>query len=61
MLRRAGTPARRLLSDAGRDDATGTVRQTMTEGHLPGTETSQGPDYLYIASRLAAPLFLLLC
>ncbi len=31
----------------------------MTEGHLPGTETSQGPDYLYIASRLAAPLFLL--
>ena len=32
----------------------------MTESHLPGTETSQGPDYLYIASRLAAPLFLLL-
>ena len=31
----------------------------MTEGHLPGTEASQGPDYLYIASRLAAPLFLL--
>jgi ribose transport system permease protein/inositol transport system permease protein len=31
----------------------------MTEGHLPGTDTSQGPDYLYIASRLAAPLFLL--
>lgn len=32
----------------------------MTESHLPGTETPQGPDYLYIASRLAAPLFLLL-
>ena len=31
----------------------------MTEGNLPGTDTSQGPDYLYIASRLAAPLFLL--
>ncbi len=30
----------------------------MTEGHLPGTDTSQGPDYLYIVSRLAAPLFL---
>ena len=32
----------------------------MTEGQMPGADTSQGPDYLYIASRLAAPLFLLL-
>ena len=32
----------------------------MTASHPPGTSTSQGPDYLYIASRLAAPLFLLL-
>lgn len=32
----------------------------MTEGHLPGTETTQGTDYLYLASRVAAPLFLLL-
>ena len=32
----------------------------MTESHLPGTDTSQKRDYLYIASRLAAPAFLLL-
>jgi ribose/xylose/arabinose/galactoside ABC-type transport system permease subunit len=32
----------------------------MTDEFLPGKETSQGTDYLYIASRLAAPLFLLL-
>ncbi len=31
----------------------------MTASHAPGAEASQGPDYLYIASRLAAPLFLL--
>ena len=32
----------------------------MTEAQLPGTQTTQGTDYLYIASRLAAPVFLLL-
>jgi len=32
----------------------------MTESHLPATDTSGGTDYLYLASRLAAPLFLLL-
>jgi ribose transport system permease protein/inositol transport system permease protein len=32
----------------------------MTESHLPGTDTSPSRDYLYIASRLAAPAFLLL-
>ena len=32
----------------------------MTEGQLPRTDTNEGTDYLYIASRLAAPLFLLL-
>ncbi len=32
----------------------------MTDSHLPATETSQPTDYLYVASRLAAPLFLVL-
>ena len=32
----------------------------MTEAQLPGTQTAPGTDYLYIASRLAAPVFLLL-
>lgn len=32
----------------------------MTEGQLPASETTRGPDYLHISSRLAAPLFLLL-
>ena len=32
----------------------------MTQSQLPAADTSEGPDYLYIASRLAAPLFLLL-
>jgi inositol transport system permease protein len=32
----------------------------MTDSHLPEADASRGPDYLYIASRLAAPLFLLL-
>jgi ribose/xylose/arabinose/galactoside ABC-type transport system permease subunit len=31
----------------------------MTEAQLPAAQTSNGRDYLYIASRLAAPLFLL--
>jgi ribose transport system permease protein/inositol transport system permease protein len=32
----------------------------MTEAQLPGAQTTPGTDYLYIASRLAAPVFLLL-
>jgi ribose transport system permease protein/inositol transport system permease protein len=32
----------------------------MTETHLPETDAPQGPDYLYLASRFAPPLFLLL-
>lgn len=31
----------------------------MTAQHRPEADSAQGPDYLYIASRLAAPVFLL--
>lgn len=33
----------------------------MTKQHLPAPETPKRTDYLYLASRLAAPVFLLLC
>jgi ribose transport system permease protein/inositol transport system permease protein len=32
----------------------------MTEAHLPAADTTSERDYLYIASRLAAPLFLVM-
>jgi ribose transport system permease protein/inositol transport system permease protein len=35
------------------------MTQTTTNARATEPETSRGPDYLYIASRLAAPLFLL--
>ena len=35
------------------------MTKTKTSARPAGSETAPGPDYLYIASRLAAPLFLL--